>query len=238
MTLLGNAALAMWWNMAAPSRADFEDWHSHEHFPERLAIPGFRRASRWSAADGGEGIFVLYELDEHETLSSAAYLERLNAPTPWSARLMPAHRDMVRSQCRVLGSAGGAIARHIATVRLSPAAGRADALRAHLGVLSGRLAMRPGLVGAHLLQHETPAMAATTEQKIRGMADRVADWVYLVCAYDTATLQQVIDTELAAPALTAAGAAPASEYGTYTLSYSATPADLVQRPTHNQETPS
>ena len=51
MALLGKAALAMWWDMAADMRKDFEDWHAHEHFPERLGIPGFRRASRWSAAE-------------------------------------------------------------------------------------------------------------------------------------------------------------------------------------------
>ena len=55
MALLGQAALAMWWDMAPEQRTEFQDWHSHEHFRERLAIPGFRRATRWSAADGGEG---------------------------------------------------------------------------------------------------------------------------------------------------------------------------------------
>ena len=62
MSLLGDAALAMWWDMAPAIKSEFEDWHSHEHFPERLGVPGFRRASRWTCAEGGEGIFVLYEL--------------------------------------------------------------------------------------------------------------------------------------------------------------------------------
>ena len=46
MSLLGKACLAMWWDMAPDMRAEFEHWHSHEHFPERLAIPGFQRATR------------------------------------------------------------------------------------------------------------------------------------------------------------------------------------------------
>src|SRR5690606_6054350 len=99
MALLGKAALAMWWEIEAARQADFAHWHAHEHFPERLAIPGFRRASRWQCANGGEGVFVMYELDSHEVLSSAAYVERLNAPTPWSCQMMPLHRHMVRSQC-------------------------------------------------------------------------------------------------------------------------------------------
>src|SRR5690242_17099324 len=106
MSLLGNAALAMWWDMSQARRVEFEHWHTHEHFPERLAIPGFRRATRWTSADAGEGIFVLYELADHGVLASSAYLARLNAPTPWSTRLMPEHRNMIRGQCRVLESHG------------------------------------------------------------------------------------------------------------------------------------
>ncbi len=74
MSLLGSAALAMWWDMAPEMKSEFEHWHSHEHFPERLAVPGFRRASRWTSADGGEGIFVMYELSSHAILSSPAYV--------------------------------------------------------------------------------------------------------------------------------------------------------------------
>ena len=61
MSLLGSAALAMWWDIAPQVLADFEDWHSHEHFTERLGIPGFHRASRWRNAADGEGVFVMYE---------------------------------------------------------------------------------------------------------------------------------------------------------------------------------
>ena len=88
MPLLGKAAVAMWWDMAAVHRAEFEDWHSHEHFPERLRIPGFRRGSRWASATGGDGFFTLYELQSYDTLTSPAYFARLNDPTPWSLKMM------------------------------------------------------------------------------------------------------------------------------------------------------
>lgn len=112
MALLGKASLAMWWDVSATHRADFEHWHAHEHFPERLGIPGFRRATRWSSAEGGEGFFVMYELEDHAVLASAPYAARLNAPSPWSTRLMPLHRNMVRSQCQVLLTHGAVTARH------------------------------------------------------------------------------------------------------------------------------
>ena len=226
MALLGKAALAMWWDVSAPLRAEFEDWHAHEHFTERLGIPGFRRGSRWTSAEGGEGFFVMYELDDHAVLASAPYSARLNAPTPWSTRMMPLHRNMVRSQCLVLHSEGAVTARHALTVRLSPVGGQAELLQRGLGELAASVRMRPGLVGLHLLRHQAPAMAATTEQQIRGNADRVADWVLVATGYDADALRALGEGELGEAGLLALGAAPGTERHLYGLAYSATPADV------------
>jgi len=223
MSLLGTAALAMWWDMAEDMRAEFEHWHSHEHFPERLGIPGFRRASRWRNVS--DGVFVMYELEGYEVLASAAYLARLNAPTPWSTKMMPHHRHMVRSQCRVLHTRGGAVARHVLTTRLSPATGGAEPLRAALTALIAQFSARAGLTGAHLLKHERPAIAATTEQRIRGH-DQEADWVLLVGGYDAAVLEAVAASELEPSSLVGIGAAPGAVSGLYTLSHCATQADV------------
>ncbi len=225
MALLGKAAVAMWWDMAAATRPEFEDWHSHEHFPERMGIPGFLRGSRWASAEGHEGFFVLYELAAYETLTSDGYLARLNDPTPWSKKLMPQHRNMVRSQCRIVGSHGGGIARAMLTLRLSPAAGRAQTLRDHLEDRLAALPARPGLTGAHLLWTQTPAIAPTLEQRIRGGADQAADWIVLVAGYDPGRLQALAAGELGPTALDEAGAA-VPRYGLYDLSHTVTPADM------------
>src|SRR3569623_2443815 len=119
MALLGSAALAMWWDIAPEMRGEFQHWHTHEHFPERLSIPGFLRAARWASVEG-DGFFVMYELADHGVLSSPEYLARLNAPTPWSRKLMPHHANMVRSQCEVLESAGAIASCYALTARFSP----------------------------------------------------------------------------------------------------------------------
>jgi len=227
VSLLGKAALAMWWDMAPAARPEFEHWHAHEHFPERLAIPGFLRASRWTEADGGEGIFVMYELTGHEVLASPAYAARLNSPTPWSVRMMPHHRQMVRSQCRVLSSAGALTARQALTVRLSPAPGRDAALREGLQALGRRLAAEPGIVGLHLLRHEAPPLATTEEQRVRGLSDQVADWVLVACGYDAGRLQELAGNALGDAALAALGAQAGGVRGRYTLACSATPLDMA-----------
>lgn len=227
MALLGKAALAMWWDMAAPARADFEHWHAHEHFPERLDIPGFLRASRWRSADGGEGVFVLYELQAHDVLASSAYLARLNAPTPWSTRLMPQHRNMVRSQCQVLESCGGSMASHMLTVRLSPAPGRENALRNALRGLATEVCVQPGLAGLHLLRHAAPGIAQTAEQVLRGLNDRYADWVLVACGYDAAVVAALSNGALAEARLIALGAVPGTQHSLYQLAYCALPGDVA-----------
>jgi hypothetical protein len=224
MSLLGAAAVAMWWDMAPALRPEFEDWHSHEHFPERMSIPGFQRGSRWASEDGN-GFFVLYELDAYETLTSSHYLVRLNDPTPWSTKMMPHHQNMVRSQCRILDSFGGGIARGMLTVRVSPAQGQAKDLHGHLRKLLAELPTLPGLTGGHLLRTEMPSAPATTEQKIRG-GDAVADWVVLVPGYSSEALNEIKNGGLAARALEQAGALPSPAASLYHLSYALTPNDL------------
>ena len=226
MTLLGSAAVAMWWDMAPDRRAEFEDWHSHEHFPERMSIPGFLRGSRWSAADGSEGFFVLYELDAYETLTSEDYLARLNDPTPWSKKMMPHHRNMVRSQCRVIASHGGGVATVMATLRLSPQPGREDALSAHLRNALAMLPSRPGITGAHLLQTDTPKSGVTTEQRIRGGPDAAADWIVLVSGYSDDAVRQILSSEFQSAALEAAGASASPSSSVFRLAFSMTSEDV------------
>ena len=223
MSMWGRAALAMWWDMAASMRAEFEHWHSHEHFPERLGIPGFLRASRWRV--DGEAFFVLYEIESHQVLASAPYLERLNAPTPWSTRLMPHHRNMVRAQCHVLESQGAVLARHMWTVRLSPARDHEATLRATLAAWIRSVAHEPGFSGAHLLRHQAPDIPTTTEQVIRG-GDQGADWVLLVSGYEDDALRRWIGHHMTPEALTAIGAHAVSAAGQYMLSATAVPSDI------------
>ena len=71
---------------------EFNAWYDQEHLPERLAIPGFRSARRW-VGEGPPGCgryLATYELDSASVLESAAYLARLNAPTPWTRRCLGA----------------------------------------------------------------------------------------------------------------------------------------------------
>ena len=212
MALTGKAAVAMWWHIAPEQRAEFLDWHTHEHFPERLHIPGFQRGTRWSSEDDGTGFFVMYELSDREVLAGPAYLARLNDPTPWSRKMMPHHTGMVRCLCAVTASAGAGVGRYMLTLRLSPTAERTPQLRAYLEERVATLPTQRGVTGAHLLERaDVGLVAPTQEQRIRGQ-DRTADWVLLVCGYDAASLRDLLATELAPDLLETQGAAGTDEH--------------------------
>src|SRR3954449_10181744 len=137
--MIGGAAVAIWCDIALDVRDELNHWHAHEHMPERLGIPGFLRGSRW-VAEQGEGYFILYEARDEESITGRAYLERLNNPTPWSRKMMPHHRNMVRGLCRVEASTGSALGQALLTVRFS-------------GEAMFDLALRKGVVAAHLLRN-------------------------------------------------------------------------------------
>jgi hypothetical protein len=185
--MLGQAAIAMWWDVDPAVRAEFEDWHSREHMPERLAIPGFLRGSRWIALSGEPSYFVLYEASGVSVLTSGRYLERLNDPTPWSRKMMPHHRNMVRSVCRVRASFGAGLPYAVATIRFSP--GQRSLLP--------ELPQGKGLTGSHLLESQPIPARETLEQKIRG-GDATADWVMLIGGYDVEALKAFLAEQSAA----------------------------------------
>jgi hypothetical protein len=189
----GSAAVAMWWDVPREAQSEWEEWHTCEHMPERLAIPGFLRGSRWVCESS---YFVLYELEDAATLTGPAYLERLNNPTPWSRKMMPHHKNMVRSLCLVRAGYGDGVASAMATIRFSPGDGMAT-------LPSGK-----GVTGARLLQSQ-PLPATTEEQRIRG-GDAGADWVLLISGYDAQAVERT------AAGLSLRNAA----IGSYRLSYS------------------
>jgi len=182
--MLGKAAVAMWWDIPADARADWEEWHTVEHMPERVGIPGFLRGTRWVGLRDPGTYFVLYEAAQLDTLTTGPYLERLNNPTPWSQRMMAHHKNMVRSLCVVRSGYGEGVPYAMATVRFSPASHLPEPPR------------RKGVTCAYLLKGQ--AGAPTAEQKMRGGTDKSIDCALLVGGYDVAGVEAAV-AELSLP---------------------------------------
>ncbi len=182
MPLLGQAAMLLAFDVAADAVDDHDDWHSHEHLPERLAIPGFLRGTRWVAASGAPRYVVVYEVETLATLTSDAYLQRLNRPTPWTTKLMAHYRGMRRGLCNVVASHGRGVAGWAAVLRCTPPADAAgDALRRVWDDALPALAAQRGLSGAHRLEGAAAA-PMTHEQRLRG-ADAGVDAAVVVTGY-------------------------------------------------------
>jgi hypothetical protein len=183
MPLLGSAAMLLSFDVAPEAIEEHDRWHTHEHFPERLSIPGFLRGTRWVATAGAPRYMVLYEVQDLQTLASEAYLARLNSPTPWTQRIMPFYKGMSRGLCSVLGSFGYGQGGTAALIRFTSEATSAESLRRWLlEEALPAVPQTPGLGSASLLQG-AQAAAMTSEQRIRG-ADRSVDSAIIVTGYD------------------------------------------------------
>ena len=83
--LKGHGLLSLW-NGVEPGRlGEYNLWHTREHVPERLVIPGMLRARRYHRGEGPLLEFLtLYELESNAVLASAPYRALLETPTSWS----------------------------------------------------------------------------------------------------------------------------------------------------------
>jgi hypothetical protein len=124
MALQGSAFITMWHDVKPSALADFDAWHTHEHMPERVAIPGFLGGRRyWNDMLTRQRCFTLYEGHDAEVFRSTGYLARLNNPTPWTTKVQPHFSNFLRVVCDIAASEGCGIGGSIATWRLSLAPG-------------------------------------------------------------------------------------------------------------------
>jgi hypothetical protein len=170
MALAGYGAICIWNDITADGRDDFYAWHIAEHMPERVGIPGFRRGRRYiaSAAETSPEFFTLYETDGPEVHVGQAYLNRLNNPTPWTRRVMPAFRKTSRALTRVRASFGQGPGGILATLCFA------------VDILP-KVAAMPQITGAHLcLTDQAASGAATAESRSRTDSQAAPSWVVLI----------------------------------------------------------
>jgi len=151
MALLGSAFMIMWHDIAADAEHDYHLWHTREHMPERLALPGFlrgRRGVNWSL--DYQRYFTLYEGQTLETFTSPEYMRSLNMPTVWTSRMAPSFRNFLRMACETLADAGAGVGGAVATLRakLPPSSTETDFL-AGVEQLNSQLMAISAVTAAH-----------------------------------------------------------------------------------------
>jgi len=218
MSLAGLGAVAIWHDLLPDAKDDFYEWHNREHMPERVGIPGFRRGRRYIAISGAPEFFNLYEADSAEILAGQDYLNRLNAPTAWTQRVIPSFRNVARSLCRVAFTNGVGSGGVMLTLRFAIDAARRDstidALRRRL---LPPLVYRKGIAGVHLcLADDAASGVETAEKKARANATLVPPWIILIEGNAVPDVDGAADDLV--PTLMA-HAAPAPERAIYRLEF-------------------
>ncbi len=108
--LKGSGLLSLWNGVDANRREEYDLWHTREHVPERLAIPGMLRARRYHRGEGPLPEYLtLYELENTGVLDGEPYRALLQNPTPWSRSMRPSFRGFFRVGHRVELSRGGGL---------------------------------------------------------------------------------------------------------------------------------
>jgi hypothetical protein len=164
MSRLGILAI---FNDVAPGReAEFETWFQGEHLEERLAVPGFLFGRRHEAIAASSAFFNYYVVESPAVLTSKAYLQRLDDPTPMTKRIMSGvFVNMNRTVCERVARRGAFRGAYVVTARYLSAEPDIAALAAELDALVTNAAG----AGGEIWQAVDPAgMPVSQEERLRG----------------------------------------------------------------------
>ena len=162
--------LGIWHDIREGRTADFEFWYRSEHFPERLGVPGFRVGRRFEAAAGAPRYLCYYLADTPEVFTSAAYVERLNNPTPLTHSMMSdAFFNMNRTVCRRIRRYGDLFGALCVTARFQEPIDHARALP-----MLETLVATEGIARGELWEMAERQDAIAAEEKLRGGDRKIA----------------------------------------------------------------
>src|SRR5881394_2895149 len=141
----GAGFLAIWSDVEPDHLADYRHWLTREHTTERVTTKGFLgvRVFRAARADINR-FFILYELESPEVLDGPAYMARLNAPSPWSQRIMPQLGNFIRGGGVMTARAGRGEGSTIVALRIERLPPKPQAIADALVALDGVAAVQIG----------------------------------------------------------------------------------------------
>ena len=96
----------IWNDIKEEMRDEFIQWHSIEHLPERVSIPGFISGQRWYGEHASPQYLTTYVTQNSGVLTSDPYIQRLNDPTPWTHKTVAAFRNTCRAASEVIWEYG------------------------------------------------------------------------------------------------------------------------------------
>jgi hypothetical protein len=180
MPIAGKGMLLTSMNVDAADEAEFNRWYDREHLEERVAISGFLEARRYVAHDGNPKYLSLYSTETFDVLDSPAYRTALANQTAWSKANIARFKDMIRGVARITISRGIGRGAVLGIIRLRPASGSEDKLRAALREHFDP-AKLDGIISMHLLENDPALSKPLTDSP---SASGAGDWFVLIDATD------------------------------------------------------
>jgi hypothetical protein len=180
MSLLGRGVVAIWHGLKDEGRRGFYEWHNTEHMPERAGIRGFVRGRRYHDRQQPGELFTLYETLDTDVLTSPSYLERLNAPTPWTVESIRAFTNLSRALAEVAFTRATGDGTVLRVLRFDVAADDAAAVQARLVERLQSIRLVDGVVGVHLCVTKVDASAIPSVEKKGQVQIRPAAWTVLI----------------------------------------------------------
>ncbi|MCD0416388.1 hypothetical protein LOC51_04105 [Rubrivivax sp. JA1024] len=209
-------------DIAPEDEADFNRWYDREHIAERAAIDGFVEARRYVALDASPKYLGLYSTERFEVLSSDAYRTALANQTEWSKRNIAKFKNMIRGVARITLSRGQGRGAVLGLIRIRPAAGHEDALRAGLSARLDPLSL-DGIVSMHLLEND-PTLSKPLTDPPGITSPGASDWFVLIDGTGADAVKAALAGRFES-AIAAAGAELIAA-GTYALLWDLAKADL------------
>ena len=219
MPLRGRAFLPLWSGLLQGYERELDRWHTFEHMPERLGVPGFLRGRRYINAKASDhAMFILYEGAHIETFRSPGLLARLNDPTEWSKRVQPGLVNFIRGPCQTLISLGEGVGGALVAIRVSGEIGDKVGAGQSLANAAPAIARLHGVTAVHIGQHVPDvAYADTAETRLRPTAS--APGFSFVILIEGIGIPQLEDVTPDAVGIATRASSGSCETGVYRLAY-------------------
>jgi hypothetical protein len=222
MPLAGKGMLLTSMDIDPSDEADFNRWYDREHLEERVAINGFLEARRYVAHQGSPKYLCLYSTATFDVLDSPAYRTKLANPTDWSKKTMARFKNMIRAVARITVSRGQGRGAALGIIRLRPAAGAEDSLRAAL-----REKLDPanldGVISMHLIESDAALSRPITDNPTASSLG-AGDWYVLIDGTDVSAISAVIAARFTGPAVSKGGTQ--ISVGSYELTWDLAKGDI------------
>ena len=199
MGLLGSAVLVNWGGILKAKEIEYNEWHSKEHLPERISLPGFLRGLRATGISGTDlnhKYFMMYEAEQKEVFISKKYLERLNNPTEWTKEMLSNYLSPSRTICSVISSKSIGVGGYLSTIRFLGKNIPNNHNVENLKLFTTKILKLNGVTGMHVILGDTSyGQMNTKEKKYRssqGLNDQIISQAVIIEGLNYHSLETAI----------------------------------------------